>query len=397
MLYPKEAMRTFSQKTFDEKYKQSRWVTYDEASLLREWVRAANPDVVLESGTANGYSALWLASGMEKGKLYTFDPVDRPKVWTEFTTPEVTSKINFCQAEFRHMSRFASIPPNARIVTFIDGDHGYTSVMEDWHTLKPYLKPGDVVLFHDLRESKVIKAWDDIARETPNSRSWRFRTPRVIGVLLYETQTLPVCDESKEPLVIHIPNEIKGPEKIRDTEFANDEKPWTAYDTKALHTSVECHLLYRTAKRLGKGNYANLGTYKGMSSACLSFGAGLDSTIYCVDDYELETIKGIYPQKMIDKFKELGLPEPRICKGKTTHFPETLKSVPFKFVFIDAGHRYNDIKDDFEMWAPLVSLDGEIGIHDCEYSNIHKYIEESVLPKWKLVEHVWRTKIFKRT
>jgi len=400
MLFPKEAMREFSRRTFDAKYKQARWVNYDEAELLREWVRAANPDIVLESGTANGYSSLWLASGLDQGKLYTFDPIDRPKVWMEFPSLEVTTKINFCQAEFRHLDKHVNPTPSARIVAFIDGDHGYVSVMEDWNALHPFLKSGDVVLFHDLRESKVIKAFDDIKAITPFSRTFKFRTARVMGVLIYESQTIPVCDETKEPLVIHIPGEIKGPDKVRDTKWADAEKPWAAYETKALHTTPECHLLYETAKRLGPGNYANLGVFRGMSVNCLAMGLkqiGADGCIYAVDDYELTDLLTGYPEKMLVRFKELGIDHyVKICKGKTTHFPDVLKSVPFKFVFIDAGHRYKDIKDDFEMWSPLVQSDGEIGIHDCEYSNIHKYIEEDVILNWELVDHVWRTKIFRR-
>jgi len=402
MLFPKEAMREFSKRTFDPKYHQGRWVNYDEAELLREWVRAVNPDVVLESGTANGYSTTWLASGMlGDSKLYTFDPVDRPKVWDEFTSPEVVGRINFCKAEFRHLGQFVNPTPAARILAFIDGDHGRDSVMEDFKSLQPYLKPGDVLLFHDLRERSLIKGFDDIKRLTPTSRWFKFRTARVIGVLIYESQTLPICDESKEPLVIHMPGEIAGPDKVRDTKWANELKPWAEYEKRALHTTPECHLLYETARRLGPGNYANLGVFRGMSVNCLAHGlksTNSEGCIYAVDDYELTDLLTGYPQIMLDEFKKMGIDRYiKICKGKTTPgFPLEFKIVPFRFVFIDAGHRYEDIKADFEQWTPLLEADGEVGIHDCEYSNIHKFIEEDVLPKWELVDHVWRTKIFRR-
>lgn len=393
-MLPKSTMMAFAGQTFGPEFKQARWVNQPESELLREWVRAANPDVVLESGTANGYSTIWMASGLsDKAVVHTFDPIDRAKVWP--LLPEAATNIHFHQSEFRNVRKYVPLV-EGKILAFIDGDHGILSVLEDWEALLPYLKPNDVVLFHDIGEASVLKALKDILQSTPTSRLFTFDTRRGVGVLIYKSQTIPVCDETKEPLVIHLASEIKGPEKVRDTIWADEEKPWAAYDTKALHTSVECHLLYRTAKRLGTGLYANLGTYKGMSSACLAFGAGSDSKVYCVDDYELETIKGIYPEKMIVKFKELGLPEPIICRGLTTDFPRKLQDARFRFIFIDAGHRYKDIKDDFEMWTPLLEPDGEVGIHDCEYSNIHKYIEEDVLKNWELVEHVWRTKIFRR-
>lgn len=396
----KEVMVEVSRKTFGPEYKQARWVNFDEAEILREWVRAANPSLVLESGTANGYSSAWMASGLSDGsKLYTFDPIDRPKMWSYI--PALKDKIEFVQTKFSRLAE-AVKDFSGRIVVFIDGDHGYESVMEDWNTVQHYLKPGDVVLFHDVRESKVVKAVDDIRRITPSSRFFKFRTARQVGVLLYETQTIPVCDESQEPLVIHIPGEIKGPDKVRDIPgWANEEKPWAAYEVKALHTTPECHYLYKTALRLGSGNYANLGVYKGMSVSCLAFGlkeAHADGVIYSVDDYTLENIKNDYPEKMLKRFNELGIDKyVRVCKGRTDHFPTVFKSLKFKYIFIDAGHRYVDIKNDFEQWSPLLEAEGEIGIHDCEYSNIYKYIEEDILPRgWEEVEHVWRVRSFRR-
>lgn len=390
----KSTILNFSKKEFDQKYKQARWANLDEAELLREWVRAADPDLVMESGTANGFSALWLASGLKDGaELHTFDPINRPKLWEEF---EHKLPIIFHRTKFMNIGDFIK-PSDKKIVAFIDGDHGMLSVLEDWAALRPLLKKNDVILFHDYREGKVQQAIAEILKENPTSRRFIFKTVREICVIIFDSQTIPIGDESSEPIVIRFMDLIAKEEKVRETKWASSEKPWTQYESHALHTSSECHLFYETAKRLGPGNYANLGVFKGMSVACLAFGLKHNNhkgTIYAVDTYNLENLTE-YPEKMLSKLASFGIDFIKVCKGTTVEWAKKV-DCKFKFILIDAGHRYQDIKDDFEMWAPFLEEGGEIGIHDVEYSNIQKYIEEDVEPHWELVEHVWRTKIYKR-
>ncbi len=61
--------------------------------------------------------------------------------------------------------------------------------------------------------------------------------------------------------------------KVRDVpEWAGAKKPWTAYQEPAAMVSSECHFLYDVVTKLGPGNYANLGAYRGGSAAFMAFG-----------------------------------------------------------------------------------------------------------------------------
>ena len=59
------------------------------------------------------------------------------------------------------------------------------------------------------------------------------------------------------------------------------------------------------------------------------------------------------------------------CIRKNSHLPETLQAVTealgdqeLTFLFIDGDHSYEGIKQDFEMYAPLVKDGGLIAFHD---------------------------------
>jgi hypothetical protein len=69
----------------------------------------------------------------------------------------------------------------------------------------------------------------------------------------------------------------------------------------------------------------------------------------------------------IDKSNDLGIPD---LLGDT-HAPETIKALKemlggrqINILFIDASHRYEDVKRDFELYAPLCG--DIIALHDTE-------------------------------
>ena len=294
---------------------------------------------------------------------------------------------------------------NSPISFFIDGEHGRGDVTKDWNTIKPYLRSGDLIVFHDMNIKSVRKAWVGTIKSTiPPTRELFFRIGRHILAVFYDTDTIPAGDESLEPITIKLESEMDwDTEKVRDIpEWRNSEKPWDQYPEKALLSSSESHLLYDTGKRLGDGNYANLGTYTGASAAFLAMGmkaAGSKGKVFAVDDFSLKNKLEAYPQRMVDHFADFGLHDHlTVCKGLTEPVGIRLRDneEKFRFVFIDAGHRYTDALSDFYIWSPMIDKDGELAFHDVEYTNVNKVIEEEVLKDWKLVRHVWRTKVFKR-
>lgn len=55
---------------------------------------------------------------------------------------------------------------------FIDGDHTYQGVREDWETYGPLVRPGGMVAFHDVamnyENTEVKRLWDEIKMHFPH-------------------------------------------------------------------------------------------------------------------------------------------------------------------------------------------------------------------------------------
>jgi predicted O-methyltransferase YrrM len=385
-----------------------RWIANDEGDIISDLVRTSNAVQGIECGTANGFSACYIANALpSNGHVYTFDPFDRPKIWDSEDLIEelktLKSKITYTQGYFDlEAPKILKSRPSKPLAFFIDGDHGYGPVKKDWLAIEPYLQEGDLIIFHDFGYAKIRRLWNEFIKDRLGiSRAIEFDTARKMMAVFYKVDRFPVGDETKTPIVIKVESEMDWDTvKVKNIpEWKNSEKPWTAYPEHALLSSSETHLFYDAAKRLGSGNYANLGTFTGASAASFALGlkaVNADGVVYAVDDYMIDYLKG-FPEKMIEHFKNLGIDQYlEVCKGTTDEWAEKLKHLKFKFVLIDAGHRYKDIKNDFELWSPLVEKNGELAIHDVEYLNIHKVIEEDVSKEWKLVKHIWRTKVFKR-
>ena len=184
-------------------------------------------------------------------------------------------------------------------------------------------------------------------------------------------------------------------------EWEKEERPWVAwgYD-KEQHSSIELHYLYRTALRLGKGNMANLGVLKGASTHAIAQGAFSNGGhVYGVDTFagRVITKRGISPDKIVERFEEIGLGETvTLCKGLTSAWAEKLRHLKFNFVFVDADHRYANVKEDFELWSPLLEEGGEIAFHDVDRDSVDAVCSEVLDAGWELVDHVWKIKSFKR-
>jgi len=174
-----------------KKFNQARWVTDDEGAILYSLATIFRPDNCFECGTANGYSALWLASAMgEEGKVHTFDHIDRPKVWdhTSFKVPEtIKDKIIYHNSKFSEGVETVLPSSKGPNLFFIDGDHSQTSLVEDTKVIEPFLKKRDIIIFHDIREISVLKICLKFIIKLESSNSleevFKFNTRRGIRVL----------------------------------------------------------------------------------------------------------------------------------------------------------------------------------------------------------------------
>ena len=192
-------------------------------------------------------------------------------------------------------------------------------------------------------------------------------------------------------------------EKVRDV-WPNQPRPWAQTVLKKDTSSAESHFLYTLAKEQGPGNYADLGCLLGGSSATMAH--ALEETaggiIYAVDYFgdgpvgedvsaNMRAPRAI--QRYFEKtFSKVAL---RICKGSTAEHASLIHE-KFQGIFIDAGHDYENCKQDFELWGPKVAVGGWVAFHDTNFLGVDQVIREVDPKKWKLIKHVYSTKAYRK-
>lgn len=180
---------------------------------------------------------------------------------------------------------------------------------------------------------------------------------------------------------------LKNCPKVKDTKWAGAPKPYLPLPFKAQLTSSEIHWIYETTKAQGKGNFAHLGVAWG-ASVWINHIACPDSIIYAVDlwsDYVLNQDKN----KLIELCKNVIT-----CEGSTEQWGKDL-NVPFKFVFIDADHSYNFVKQDWELWSPKVEVGGVVGFHDSDMDGVRRVCNE-IREGWQEIEGMHSIRAFRK-
>jgi hypothetical protein len=147
-------------------------------------VRAIKPKVMLEIGCATG------------GTLHAWTKVC-PEVYG-ITTPEgVYDNADYYGAEVlledSHSQKAQDwvtkkLHGRQLDVLFIDGDHSYNGAQADYNDYAPFVKPGGLILFHDVCnpfEADAVRMWKEIASEghdifNPNTNGDK----RGIGVIV---------------------------------------------------------------------------------------------------------------------------------------------------------------------------------------------------------------------
>lgn len=147
--------------------------------------------------------------------------------------------------------------------------------------------------------------------------------------------------------------------------------------------------IYRGAvKYFGTGStFVEVGSWRGRSSVYMGVeivNSGKQIDLVCVDTWE-----GSVEHQGWDILEDDGLwkdfqknIEP--LKGVITPFRMTsldgameFKDESLEFVFIDASHDYQSVKEDIEAWYPKVKLGGILSGHDYEYfEGVKKAVDE---------------------
>ncbi len=211
-------------------YASKRWMSEREGGVLKELIQLVGAESYVEVGTANGFSTMWAVLGLpEDGKAYTYDKVNRPKLYDDpsLGCTELSSKIEFIETEFIDIEdRLKDI--EHPVVDCIDGHHMYKSVIRDWNTICSIIQPGDLVVFHDLDSHSVSMAWHAITKRDPKSPFYTLITQRVMGVVLYkaESSELRLFERNFEPETALSCRR----EKERKAEEVKVRRGWKVYD-----------------------------------------------------------------------------------------------------------------------------------------------------------------------
>lgn len=107
---------------------------------------------------------------------------------------------------------------------------------------------------------------------------------------------------------------------------------------------------------------------------------GWKGELKCVDTWLEESVYQ-------DAVKNLG--EERLIRKSSVEASKDFKDGSLDFVFIDAGHTYEEVKEDIEAWYPKVRKGGIVSGHDyVEYQNfgVIKAVDEFVKAKKKKLE-----------
>lgn len=147
-----------------------------------------------------------------------------------------------------------------------------------------------------------------------------------------------------------------------------------------------------------KARFVEIGSFMGKSAAFLGveiLNSKKQIKLDCVDtfaeDLTILNLIGIedweldMSRKMLDIFKENTLPIKKIInniyQGYSVVAASLYESESLDFVFIDAGHTYEEVKEDIEAWFPKVKKGGYIGGHD--YCTFWGGVIQAVSEKFK--------------
>ncbi len=127
-----------------------------------------------------------------------------------------------------------------------------------------------------------------------------------------------------------------------------------------LQWEKEFSVLLGLYRRLDPARVLEIGTYHGGTLYhWLQNSSG--RTIVSVDSYSV----GVDNRRLYDDWNDLS--ELVVIEGNShdeTTVEQVRRRAPYDFVMIDAGHYYNEVKKDWELYRPMVNHSGLMCFHD---------------------------------
>lgn len=158
------------------------WLWPKEINILASYVSTIKNGIIFEIGTACGYSAMALALASKTSTVYTLDnyctwfakddKVTDLKAFQELQRKDVFEALERCDKQY-HLGvskRVKQIIADSYTYEwkygeidfmFIDGNHTYEGVKNDFERFSPYLKKNGFIIFHDYQRCKGVKKYVD--------------------------------------------------------------------------------------------------------------------------------------------------------------------------------------------------------------------------------------------
>lgn len=142
-------------------------VPREDARFLNLLLKATRSKRVLEVGTANGYSAIWIALGLEEtdGKLTTIeiDPRKVKEAKENLERAGVAHRVTCLEGDAHKLVRTLEGPFD---FIFLDADMGRD--LDYFEALFPKLSPGGVLLRHNaIRYASTMKDYLEAVKKHP--------------------------------------------------------------------------------------------------------------------------------------------------------------------------------------------------------------------------------------
>ncbi len=137
-------------------------------------------------------------------------------------------------------------------------------------------------------------------------------------------------------------------------------------NVEAVTTAEEAACLATHAA--GKKRLAEIGVWQGGTTKRLRSVMAPDATLVAIDPFPKGQL-GFSTHRAIATTEVRRVPNGRVQWIRQTSTdaavnPDVRACAPFDFVFLDALHTYEGLRDDWNAWAPLVAPAGIIAIHD---------------------------------
>lgn len=186
-----------SVRSFDQNFKIiSPWI--DHVPFGYDIVEAIKPKLIVELGTHHGLSFYTFCQSLIDNHLdsiaYAVDTWEGEKHAGEYDDSVYAKVADFCRENFPGCSYLMRMLFQDAVLHFsdesidllhIDGLHTYDAVLDDFNSWFPKVRPGGIVLFHDIvaRRSDfgVWRFWDELS--SGSHETYHFNHSFGLGVL----------------------------------------------------------------------------------------------------------------------------------------------------------------------------------------------------------------------